>query len=252
MPRKPIHRDDFSRFVVHLTRDTDEGAASDNLLKILEQKTIEARNPHCLFIKKIKTGKFDDKLQRAFNTVCFTEAPLNQIRFMVADIPGRSIRLKPFGLVFRRSSVIEAGACPALYLNGVGANHAKFLQRRFDRDFTGIRTVQELRRKMATESEDVLAFYSLCNLISPYYDFSWEREWRHRGDFQFKYYQIVAIITGSTLPFKEKMESKLPEAKLKDLRKVPLINPDWNYERVISEMSQLLKATYKSFAEKSV
>jgi len=42
----PNNRDDLSRFLVHLTRDFEGELARHNLVQILKEKTIEARNAH--------------------------------------------------------------------------------------------------------------------------------------------------------------------------------------------------------------
>jgi hypothetical protein len=109
-----VNRDDFSRFLVHLCRDYGGKSARKNLRSILRLKHIEARNPHCLFQHKIKDIGFSEKLRRQFNTVCFTEAPLSQLRFLTRHIEGRRIQLKPFGLVFWKHNLLEAGANPAV------------------------------------------------------------------------------------------------------------------------------------------
>jgi hypothetical protein len=52
-------REDISRFIVHLTRDdrddfSDGASARRNLPDILEEQTIRALRPHCLFNPKIR------------------------------------------------------------------------------------------------------------------------------------------------------------------------------------------------------
>lgn len=101
------NRDDFSRFLVHLTRDYEGNSARSNLREILRAKRIEARNPHCLFQPKIERIGFSDVLKRQFNTVCFTEAPLNQLRFLTREVVGRRIQLKPYGLVFWKNDRVR-------------------------------------------------------------------------------------------------------------------------------------------------
>ena len=243
-----ITREDLSKFVVHLTKDSDEKSASENLINILKSKLIEARTPHCLFKPDIeKRRSFSVELQKQFNTVCFTETPLSQIRHLATDIPGRKVHLKPYGLVFRRSAILEKGGGPAIYINAEGTRHKEMLLRRFRSDFRDITNIAEARLKHGEFLEAVINHYSLCNLMIDYHDFSWEREWRYRGNFKFKYFEIVAILVDGTLHFKKLIEDNLSEEKRRHLRRIPLINPDWNYERVIDQMSQLIKATYKAF-----
>lgn len=46
-----IRRRDFSKYLVHLTRDLPESGARENLLSILSSCTIEARSPFGVAIK---------------------------------------------------------------------------------------------------------------------------------------------------------------------------------------------------------
>jgi hypothetical protein len=251
MARPTVSREDISRFVVHLTKDTYDGSAADNLISILRAKRIEARTPHCLFKYKIEKGKFDESLKKRFFSVCFTETPLSQIRFLSGDIPGRKVLLQPYGLVFKRSTMLEKGASPAIYLNGDGTQHKRLLLDRFKSDFSEIETLADARAKHGEVSEALISYYALCNIMAGHHDFSWEREWRYCSDFDFKYFEVIAILVNGTLKFKNRLEADFSASALRHLRKIPLINPDWNYERVVDQMSQLIKATYKAFDEKT-
>ncbi len=72
----PNNRDDLSRYLVHLTRDYDGELAQQNLVNILKEKIIEARNSHCLVMHKLEQLEFSKLLKNKFRTVCFTETPL--------------------------------------------------------------------------------------------------------------------------------------------------------------------------------
>ncbi len=87
----PRKRDDLSKFLIHLTKDEEDcgSKAIDNLISILKQKKIEARKAHCLFKHNFRQKGFTRKLEKKFNTVCLTEAPLNQIRILSTDFPGK-------------------------------------------------------------------------------------------------------------------------------------------------------------------
>src|SRR5712671_5092005 len=86
-------REDFSRFVVHLTRNNrgdfprTGNTARNNFLSILERQKIGAYRPHCLH-----SSRLDDlpaEIRRAFKVACFTEVPLSQLRFLTQPIAGR-------------------------------------------------------------------------------------------------------------------------------------------------------------------
>jgi hypothetical protein len=235
----PRERKDFSRFLVHLTRNTRGIKAEENLINMLDHRKIEARNFHCLFGPKIKKMELTKKLKKSFKTVCFTETPLDQIfKLTVEDFP-RRIKLRPYGLVFWRDVLLEKGANPAIYINGDGTNLNKYLINEFDRHFKNISALKGLKNNQEYYQE-IVHYYSLINLISDRYDFSWEREWRCNGDFKFKYRDIVTIISDSPETFLEKCHKNLTKNKMNYINRIPIISSRWGYERVIDEMSEKL------------
>ncbi|KAE9635720.1 hypothetical protein [Aeromonas veronii] len=232
----PRKRPDISRFLVHLTRRTRNIDAEDNLINILKEKNIEARNHHCLFSPKLKKMDLTPRLKNSFKTVCFTETPLDQIdKLAVEDFP-RRIKLQPYGLVFWRDNMIEVGANPAIYLNAEGTALREYLLSEFDRQFEGIDTLNELRR---TEEyyREIIHYYSLVNIMREKHDFSWEREWRHPGDFNFNYSDVVAIVAKNPDCFLRRCERELPERQFKFIRRIPIISSSWTYEDVVEAMA---------------
>src|SRR5262245_3160827 len=103
-------REDLSRFLVHLTRDSRAQykvtgkTALDNFESILDEGMIRAKGIHCLHGKEVK--KLDQKIQSKFRVACFTETPLDQIDHLIG-IPGRTINLEAFGFVFEKSFLVE-------------------------------------------------------------------------------------------------------------------------------------------------
>ncbi len=232
----PRNRSDISKFLVHLTRRTRNISAEDNLINILGSKTIEARNHHCLFSPKINRMDLTPKLRDAFKTVCFTETPLNQIYKLTAEDFPRRIKLKPHGLVFWRDEMLESGANPAIYLNADGTSLREYLLSEFDRHFDGVKALSKLKRHEDFYKE-IIHYYSLVNLMSDRHDFSWEREWRHSGDFKFKFSDVVAIVTENPDKFLRKCEKQLPARKVDFIKRIPIICADWSYEDVVEEMA---------------
>lgn len=232
----PRIRPDISRFLVHLTRKSRGNEAEDNLLSILKNKTIEARNHHCLFSPKLNKMKLTPKLKNSFKTVCFTEAPLDQIDKLATEDFPRRIRLKSYGLVFWRDNMIESGANPAIYLNDDGTSLRDYLLSEFDRQFKGITALRRLKEKEEYYRE-IVHYYSLVNIMREKHDFSWEREWRHSGSFKFKYSDVVAIVAKDPENFLNRCESELPAANAKYIRRLPIISASWTYEDVVEEMA---------------
>src|SRR6266540_2730293 len=115
--RNPGKRDDISKFLVHLTREYERHSPEQNLLSILRARRIDARNSHCLFKHELARMDLTDALREEFKSVCFTEAPLMQLKAVVGPIPGRRMALAGYGLVFSKETLLQRGASPAIYLN---------------------------------------------------------------------------------------------------------------------------------------
>jgi hypothetical protein len=234
--KDPRVRSDISKFLVHLTRNCNGVDARTNLINILKSKILEARNHHCLFSPKIRRMQFTPKLKNSFKTVCFTETPLDQIhKLAIEDFP-RQIKLRPYGLVFWRDEMIDKGANPAIYLNGDGTSLRNYLINEFDQHFKGVTALHRLKEK-EEYYRAIIHYYSLVNLISGKHDFSWEREWRHSGDFKFKYINIVAIIVEDPECFLKDCSAELSKKNMSFISRLPIISASWSYEDVVEEMA---------------
>jgi len=231
------NREDISRFLVHLTRDYEDNPSKNNLINILREKTIFARNAHCLVMHKIKQMGFSNVLKKKFNTVCFTETPLTQIKQLVSEIEGRKIRLKPYGLIFWKDDLFEKGSSPAVYINAKGTSIDRFLLDEFDNIFKDVKTLNMLRKLEEEHSGNIVHYYSLINIVKDRHDFMWEREWRHHGDFKFKYKDIVAIIAEFPERFEKDCKRLLSSRSYSYIKRLPIITPDWTYEELIEEFA---------------
>ena len=235
MSVNPRRRDDISKFLVHLTRDEDGIEAIDKLVNILKDKQIEARAPHCLFNFEFDKLKFNKELTNKFNSVCLTETPLNQIKYLTKNILGRKVRLKPYGLVFWKEELLELGANPAIYINSKGTNLKNLLLENFRRDFKDIKGMKSL--KTLKYFNELIQYNSLINIVEDKHDFSWEREWRLNNNLDFEYINLIAIIAKDDELFLKKCSREISKEGMKYLRKVPIISPDWNHEEVIEAIS---------------
>lgn len=233
----PEEREDLSRFLVHLTRDYDGEKAHSNLFSILTDKTIFARNAHCLVMHKIKKMGCSPVLQNEFNTVCFTETPLTQIKRLLATDENHKIRLKPYGLIFWKTRLFEMGASPAVYINAKGTLIDKFLLDEFDNIFENITTLRTLKVSNPRHYKNIVHYYSLINVVKNSHDFMWEREWRYRGDFKFRYGDIVAIIAGNPDGFEKACRREFKRKVFEYVRKIPIIYPGWSYEELIERLT---------------
>lgn len=235
--RLPSEREDLSRFLIHLTRDSDEAKARDNLVSILRDKKIKARNAHCLFHHEFARLSFTPVLTQRFFTVCFTETPLMHIHRLTGEIPRRKVKLKGYGLVFAKDALIQRGACPAIYLNAKGTELKNYLLSRFRADFKSVNSLKKLKQAQARHYKSIIGYYSLINIIASNYDFTWEREWRHSGSFKFDYDDVVAIVAPHPESFESYCKRKLPVTFRKYIGRIPIISPAYSYEEVVEAMS---------------
>ena len=214
-------RNDVSRFVIHLTRDDradfeDGATASDNFSAIIKSRRIRAIRPHCLHSDRIPE-RYADRC----SVCCFTEAPLSEVHLITRPIPGRRIRLSPYGIVFTREFLVSKGAQPALYVNSYGGN--LWLREAVDKIF-------DLGVKGNFKVGTLWRLVPFLNAMHEGYDFTWEREWRLRGDLSFKPEDVVCVI----LPEKNEEEWK---SKFLD-RGIPVIAPGWSSEQIVAELSR--------------
>lgn len=107
-------RNDLSTFLVHLTRDQPAHSARDNLLDILGEQVIEARSAMGL---GSRYWPIDVEFERTQMTVCFTETPLEHVWMMSEEIGGRSVQMKPYGVVFTKSWARRKGVNPVMYVD---------------------------------------------------------------------------------------------------------------------------------------
>jgi hypothetical protein len=223
-------REDVSRFMVHLTRDDRDddysygASARANLRSILSEQRIRALSPHCTFNRKL--AKLPDKIARRFNTSCFTETPLNQLHLLVREIPGRRIKLSSYGICFRKDFIVSKGGQPALYINEYDDNNwlRECVDTLYDDSVTPKMLVKPLWR--------ILPF---VNSMHKGYDFSWEREWRIRGDLKFSSRDIVCLILPADReePLKERMAEN----------GIAVISPGWTYEQIVAELANQQRTT---------
>jgi hypothetical protein len=234
----PFLRDDLSRFVVHLTRDTDDGeSALDHLVSILATKRIEARTAYCLFQHDFKRLEFADCLQNAFRTVCLTETPLSQINKLTNPDIERKIKLAPYGLVFLKDFVLERNGNPAVFINAHGDDTVKrMLLDEFRFRFKSVTTLRQFNRKYTTSGDARIRYYSLINVIQNNHNFTWEREWRHLGNLRFKYENLIAIICPSRFKLRTLAKKKMTTDRFNFLPRIPIINADWGLEDIVEEM----------------
>lgn len=204
-------RRDLSPYVLHLTRDYEDTFAPDNLVSILESKRIEARTPLGVAVKHLEQiGCEASGFMDCQQVACFSETPLDSLHGLIDPGVWRRNHFRAYGVAFTRETMLDYGANPVWYLNTFPSRRAfEWL----------VRSVNDLIDDAAQDRKkqpDVLTWRGsrIANL-TPFIetigewgekkkDFSFEREWRYRGDFEFEYRDVAAVIVppGETPHFK--------------------------------------------------
>jgi hypothetical protein len=222
-------REDISQFIVHLTRDNRNSSengntAVDNLKSILNSETIRATQPHCLFNKKL--DHLSDQDREKLNVACFTEVPLNQLHLLTREIPGRQIKLEPYGLVFNKNFIVKSGGQPAIYINSYNQN----LELR-----KAVDTLFEISYKNGEFIGNLWRLLPFINAMNENYDFSWEREWRINQNLEFNLSDIVCLILPSEAEDMQKTCANYG---------VTFISPGWSYEQIVTQLAHQQRDTH--------
>lgn len=205
-------RTDISIYLAHLTKQTETGSAFENLVSILKGKKLIAYNHHCLFSPLLKNHTH----QELFATVCFTETPLDKIQ-LLTNIDERKVNMEPYGLIFTKQTIRNAGGNPVFYLYEENQELKALIMKMF--------------RENSNELEDFSHFGSLINVVKEKHDFSWEREWRIKGDYSFNYEDIFAIIAPGAEYLKIKKAVGTPE-----INNIFFIDPKSSMEQILERL----------------
>lgn len=214
-------RTDISRFVVHLTKNTEDGNALENLVSILREREIRGGNHHCLFSPILRNEEED--LQKRFHVVCFTETPLDKIH-LLTEITNRKVNLDPYGIVFKKEKIRKSRGNPVFYIYEENQLLIRYLKNQY----------KEFIREYYDEEMlgDFLTLGSIINIVKKGHDFHWEREWRVRRRLRFSYNEVYAVIAPHN-----KHENIKELLGINELNYIPFIDSKWNYEEMLERIS---------------
>ncbi|GAA1111985.1 hypothetical protein GCM10009630_06320 [Kribbella jejuensis] len=231
-------RTDLSTFLVHLTKDTDTGTARENVLSIAESRTIEARTAFGLARQQDVHLRRTEATQRV---VCFSETPLEHTWMMVREIQGRREAFSKYGLVFTKTICRREGCNPVWYLD-INLGHSWLtypVRRQIERALAESTVDGHVIPELLAEQDILQLTPFMEKMGSPNgqrREFSWEREWRHVGHFRFKSAEnVVALLA----PEEDHNDLRQDLTYAWQRREVPLIDPDWGLERMISTLSRV-------------
>ncbi len=222
-------RTDLSTFLVHFTRGD---SAIGNLLLMLKNHQIDARTAYGM------ARVLDDRTagtEVGQKTVCFTDTPLEHCWMMVRDIERRSWKFRPYGVAFTKSFARSRGCNPVWYIDQTPGH--TWLTQAVNRIVNVTRQQCDEDQRLDPETLDILRITPFFEQSGEGKDFSWEREWRFRGDFNFGHpCNVMAVFAP------EDVHPWLTEAiaLLSDdwkARRVPILDPEWGLERMLVAMS---------------
>jgi hypothetical protein len=258
-------RPDLSTFLVHLTAQTGDAETHlTNLLSILSNRTIEARNPYGLLRHHaLETQEENPALYQSQLVVCLTETPLEHVWMMCADIADRQHPLAPFGLAFSKPWARAVGANPVWYIDVLRTGHrgADWLTKalsniakqtvrnggeRYADPFNLTDGVEPEESGLPLERSpiaEVAPFIEQMGPVGPVGQVRrrecwWEREWRYRGNLTFNWAEVVTVFAPQHLHSILQAALREAEAKRAEAEEPPaILDPRWGLERMIAALA---------------
>lgn len=222
-------RSDLSTFVVHLTRDLDGVSATSRLRSILTDRELIAANPMGFATSRLRAKAsqpataYSETATAALagqSVVSFSETPLEHIYTLAGDIEGRRCSFSKYGVAFTKVTARRMGVNPIWYLDTT-----------IGFDWPLVKAVGNLVEVALDKEDPQNPIFSLTPFIDMMgsganREFSWEREWRHRGNLEFAYSQVAFALCP---------EEQVPELE-KDFPSVRFLDPAWGLERMIAHL----------------
>lgn len=247
-------RTDLSTFLVHFTRDSDDGTATgrDNLLSILKDGKLRARRTYGM------AGDLADRfpdVARTQRTVCFTETPLEHAWMMCRPIAGRRFQFNGYGLAFTKAFARSRGVNPVWYLD-ISQRGREWLTEPVRR-LVDAAEASAISKETGDTDGSALAFADILRLtpfieqMGPTRDgrkeFWWEREWRHVGDLGFEpEHVVVAFAPEDQQPC---LRAMLTEATADWYDDLTFIDVNWGLERIIGALANVQAADLGPFPQ---
>jgi hypothetical protein len=230
-------RTDLSTFLVHLTRDSDDGKvkAGEKLMSIITSGTLKAGEPFGAAKDLLKQANLSTDSQRC---VCFTETPLEHVGLLTEKIEEpRDCKFEPYGIAITRKQGRRLKVNPVWYLDMTPAKGHYWLT-------NSVADLVKAAIKDHVEGVEPFDDQPIANL-APFIDwmgvwpsgnrkeFWWEREWRYCGDFTLPPRYIILCPADEAWEFDAVLEHELGE-------KAPhgsYIDPSWSLEQIIGSLA---------------
>jgi hypothetical protein len=190
---------------------------------MLHSGVIEARTPYGRAQNVVAAPEFQ-------KVVCFTETP-PRVREGSLGHRGRQVNPEPYGLVFTKAIARRKGALPVWYVDADSEQIAALeaLQNEAWRD----------QNKRAWKDHPAAKLFPFVESMGSWpnpdgsrttKEFSWEREWRHRGSFAFDRATELALIIAPA-----KWHSFLRE----HYGERPCVDADWSLEGMLASLADM-------------
>jgi len=203
----------MSEYVVHFTKQTQNGSAYDNMMSILWNRILQA-GPFGLARRLAP----DPDSQAS---VCFSEVPLHLVQ-RIAQERGNH------GIGFTKQFMIERGGNPIWYVERGSTLH------------DAIRAMtRETPTTLKPANDRIWQITPFIDVRGVNYQFEWEREWRHRGHLNFEVEDVAFLFIPEELHeaarefFEEALRENTGPAYF-----CPYIDVGWSQERVRQALMQ--------------
>jgi len=231
-----MNRADLSQFLIHLTKEgTYERyqpqpgpppgyervyrtvSAKASLIGMIQIRRIEARSPFGYF--KLKINQYRRHLNRVFfnggadpdwmKAVCFSEAPLSELKDFYTAVTMKRNRYQKYGLAFWQERARALGANPIFYVDSRRPDLVNALDTSLNNNLAEFIPAMHLMETFGPPVVPGAAIHS---------DFRWEREWRKRDDLTFGYADLAfGICPMAEIQYFEGLTNS----------SVTFIDPDW-------------------------
>jgi hypothetical protein len=218
-------RSDLGTFLVHLTRDGEGETAHQRFEEILKQGMLAARS--MFGHAKLRLEQGGHKLSSQM-CVCFTETPLEHIYLLLSEIENRNCQFQPYGIAITKKLGRRQGINPVWYLD-ITPGHSWLA--------TNVNNILDrcLVNGVFSDSdvERLVPFIEQMGTHAgpPGYrkEFWWEREWRHRGDFQLPQ-RVIGLCPAAEIPY-------FSALAMSGSSSMKFIDPRWGLEQIIANLA---------------
>jgi|HubBroStandDraft_1064217.scaffolds.fasta_scaffold22870_3 hypothetical protein len=240
-------RADLSTFVVHLTKSSGANSAKENLLSIIDARSIESRSPMGWLQTPRARATVAGQQQRV---ACFSETPLEHIFSLFADIDDRRVHLEPYGLAFTKMTARRKGVLPVWYVDRTaGAEHQWRIAMALDRLRT--HALQHSDQIAADVAAILPHFESMGTWPQGQKEFWWEREWRKVGSLDFAWAEVAFWFAAEHdhREIRDALRAKMNETGAVNIPTPTVLDPSWGLERMMAKLVGLPDTAITPFSQ---